>query len=87
MIDNPTVTFEFGAHTDSRGSKESNQTLSQQRAQSSVNYINSKGISADRINAKGYGESKLKNHCADGVSCSEEEHQANRRGEIKVVKF
>ena len=43
------------------------------------------GISADRLTGKGYGESKLINKCADGVECSEEEYQANRRSEFIIM--
>lgn len=87
LLDNETITIELGSHTDARGSNSSNQTLSQKRAESAVNYIVTNGISYQRITAKGYGESKLKNRCADGVRCSEEEHQENRRTEIKIVDF
>lgn len=86
LNDNPNIKIELGSHTDSRGSAESNLSLSQKRAQSAVDYIVTKGeISKDRIVAKGYGESSLKNSCADGVKCSEEEHQQNRRTEIKIT--
>jgi peptidoglycan-associated lipoprotein len=56
LVDNPTVTIELMSHTDSRGSLEDNYQLSQKRAQSVVNYLISKGIAADRLQAKGYGE-------------------------------
>jgi outer membrane protein OmpA-like peptidoglycan-associated protein len=86
MNDNPSIVIELGSHTDSRGSATSNQSLSQKRAQSAVDYIvNKGGIASSRISAKGYGESMLKNHCADGVTCPEAEHQQNRRTEIRVV--
>ena len=49
--------------------------------------IIAQGIEASRIRAKGYGETALVNKCADGVECSEEEHQANRRIEFKVLKY
>lgn len=87
LSDNPGITIELGSHTDARGSSSSNQTLSQKRAESAVSYIVSKGVSSDRITAKGYGETRLKNHCADGITCSKDEHQANRRTEIKIVDF
>lgn len=87
LLDNETITIELGSHTDARGSKSSNQTLSQKRAESAVNYIVRNGIAQSRISAKGYGENKLKNRCADGVKCSEEEHQENRRTEIMIVDF
>jgi outer membrane protein OmpA-like peptidoglycan-associated protein len=47
----------------------------------------SKGIARKRLVAKGYGENRLVNNCADGVSCTEEEHEQNRRTEIKVLKY
>lgn len=82
---NPTLQIELGSHTDCRATDQYNQELSQRRAQSAVTYIIQKGINATRIVAKGYGESRLVNGCYDGVKCSEDEHQLNRRTEIKVV--
>jgi peptidoglycan-associated lipoprotein len=84
MNDNPNVKIELGSHTDSRSSAEYNQNLSQRRAESAIKYIIAKGIDPSRLRAKGYGESQLVNRCADGVECSEEEHQQNRRTEFKV---
>lgn len=81
----PDMKIELSSHTDSRGSNESNQSLSQRRAESARNWIVAKGIAGDRIVAKGYGESQLLNKCADGVECSEEEHQLNRRTEFKII--
>jgi outer membrane protein OmpA-like peptidoglycan-associated protein len=85
LQDNPTVQIELGSHCDSRGSFAYNDALSQRRAQAAVDYIVSKGISKDRITAKGYGERQLLNKCSDGVPCTEEEHQWNRRTEFKVT--
>ena len=87
MKENPSIQIELGSHTDARGSAASNLQLSDQRAKASAHYIISQGISSDRIEGKGYGESQLINRCADGVTCSEEEHQPNRRTEFKVTKF
>jgi outer membrane protein OmpA-like peptidoglycan-associated protein/tetratricopeptide (TPR) repeat protein len=81
------ITVELGSHTDSRGSFAYNDRLSQHRADAAVAYIISKGIDPKRITAKGYGERQLLNKCADGVPCSEEEHQANRRTEVKVTGY
>lgn len=86
LVDNPNIKLELGSHTDSRATSEYNQKLSQRRAESAVNYIISRGILSTRIVAKGYGESQLVNQCADGIPCSEEEHQANRRTEFKVLE-
>lgn len=83
--ENATLTVEIGSHTDSRATAEYNITLSQARAQSVVNYLISKGVPANKIIAKGYGETKLVNKCADGVECTEEEHQQNRRTTFKIV--
>ncbi len=85
MQDNPLVKVELGSHTDSRGSAKYNQALSQKRANASVAYIVSEGIEKSRITGKGYGESKLLNECADGITCSETQHQLNRRTEFKVI--
>ena len=87
MQDNPTMVIELGSHTDARGSDKYNESLSDRRAKSSAAYIVSKGIASDRITGKGYGEAQLKNKCANGVRCSEEEHQQNRRTEFKIIKF
>lgn len=87
MREHPTLEIELGSHTDSRGSDAYNLNLSQRRAKSAVAYIISKGISRSRIVAKGYGETQLSNHCGNGVECTDDEHQANRRTEIKILKF
>jgi len=57
MIKNPTIVIELRSHTDARDTEEKNDVLSQNRAQSCVDFlVNEKGIAADRIVAKGYGE-------------------------------
>jgi len=87
MQEMPTLVIELGSHTDSRASAKYNQTLSQQRAESSAKYIISKGIDPSRLTWKGYGESKLLNKCKDGVKCSEADHSKNRRTEFRIVKM
>lgn len=87
LRDNPTLKIELSSHTDSRGSHAYNETLSQRRAQSAVDYLVSRGIARDRMVAKGYGEARLVNRCADGVACSAAEHQANRRTEVTVLEY
>ena len=91
MQENPTMTIELGSHTDCRSSKAYNMSLSDKRAKSSAAYIVLKGVTKNRIVGKGYGESKLINGCAcEGKvisSCSEDEHQANRRTEFLITKF
>lgn len=85
MKDNPNISVEMSSHTDCRGTNEYNQDLSQKRAQSTVDYIVSKGIDRSRLMARGAGETELLNRCADGVNCSEDEHAINRRTEFKVI--
>lgn len=85
MLDNPSVKVEVGSHTDCRSSHKYNETLSQNRANASVDYVVSQGIERSRITGKGYGETVLLNRCADGVDCSETEHAINRRTEMKVI--
>jgi len=75
----------INSHTDARGSDEYNLDLSQRRAQSVVNYLIENGIDSVRLQAKGFGETQLLNRCKNGVNCSEEEHQLNRRTTFKVV--
>ena len=85
LNDNPQIQLELGSHTDSRASNSYNLRLSQRRAESAVNYITSNGIDPSRIIAKGYGETQLINECSNGVDCSEEKHQENRRTEFIIT--
>ncbi len=83
--DNPAIKLEMGSHTDARGSDTYNMSLSRKRAQSAVEYLVTQGIDATSLTHRGYGETVLTNHCDDGVACSEENHQQNRRTELKIV--
>jgi outer membrane protein OmpA-like peptidoglycan-associated protein/tetratricopeptide (TPR) repeat protein len=85
LMNNPTLTIELASHTDSRADEAYNLKLSQRRAQSCVDYLVKKGIAKARLQALGYGESKLINDCADGADCSEEQHQENRRTTFRVL--
>lgn len=76
---------EISGYTDARGSSQYNIALSRNRAEAAKGYLVSKGISADRILVKWYGETHLINQCADGVNCTEADHQLNRRVEFKVL--
>ena len=87
MNENPSMEIELGSHTDARGKDLYNHTLSMNRATAAVSYLVKNGIAPHRIVAKGYGESQLTNHCANGVDCSDAEHQANRRTEIRITKM
>ncbi len=81
----PTLKLDIRSHTDSRQSDASNMILSEKRAQSTKNWLVQKGIDGNRLAAKGYGETKLVNHCTDGVKCTESEHQQNRRSEFIIT--
>lgn len=85
LADNPSVRIEIGSHTDSRASAEYNLILSQQRSESVMAYLVYKGITPNRLVARSYGESQLINKCADGIECTEKEHQANRRTVIEIL--
>lgn len=85
---NQGVKLQLSSHTDSRATYEYNITLSEKRAKSCVDYlVKVKGVSSSRLTWKGYGETRLVNGCADEIPCSEEEHQKNRRTEIRVLKL
>ncbi|TPN88645.1 OmpA family protein [Aquimarina algicola] len=86
LANNPGAKMEIASHTDSRGSRTNNKALSDRRAQSVVRYLISKGINASRLVANGYGETRLKNRCADGVTCTEREHASNRRTEFRLIQ-
>jgi outer membrane protein OmpA-like peptidoglycan-associated protein len=86
MNNNPEMVIKIEAHTDSRGKKSYNRLLSDRRAKSTGSYIISRGISASRIeSATGFGEDQLLNKCSDGVRCSKEQHQENRRSYFYIV--
>ncbi|NJB70644.1 outer membrane protein OmpA-like peptidoglycan-associated protein [Saonia flava] len=82
----PSLKIKVNSHTDSRGKNSYNLWLSQKRAEATVDYMVSKGISADRLKGEGYGETKLINECADGVRCSSDMHQLNRRSEFIILE-
>ena len=87
MENHPAMVIEIESHTDSRGNDAYNRELSDRRAKSTRNYLYSRGIAANRIKgAVGYGESQLLNECSNGVKCSNEEHQLNRRSVFRIVK-
>lgn len=83
LKDNPTMNIELSSHTDSRASDSYNMTLSQNRAESAVKYLISRGIEEDRMTAKGYGERELIIPNAK----TEEEHQKNRRTEFTILSY
>ena len=84
MSQNDKLKIYVKAHTDSRGTDEFNLDLSERRANATVAYIVSKGISIDKITGKGFGESEFKVDCQE--NCTEEEHALNRRSEFMILK-
>lgn len=87
LIANPEINIELAAHTDSRGDDQYNLNLSIKRAKAVADFLVNAGIDSQRITSKGMGETKLVNHCKNGVSCTDEEHQVNRRTEVKILKI
>ncbi|HEY9122835.1 MAG TPA: OmpA family protein [Bacteroidales bacterium] len=88
MMNNyPKMRIELRSHTDSRGSDAANLALSDKRAKAAVAYLISKGIAPERIVGKGYGESIPLNKCKNGIKCSEEDYQVNRRTEFKILSI
>ena len=87
LRDNPTIKIELYSHTDSRGSNSYNLKLSDKRAKAVIDYLVDAGISDSRLIGIGKGEEELTNSCANGVSCTEEQHQENRRTEFKITEY
>jgi outer membrane protein OmpA-like peptidoglycan-associated protein len=85
MLNNPEMKLEIGAHADTRGTDPYNMELSRKRAMVIVDYLVKAGVDKNRINAKWYGKSRPVNGCMDGVNCSPEKHQLNRRVEFKQI--
>ena len=83
----PDMEVELISHTDARGSRKYNQYLSEKRSISAKEYLVAKGIQAYRMKASGKGETQIRNRCTEGINCSEDEHQYNRRTEVKVTKI
>jgi outer membrane protein OmpA-like peptidoglycan-associated protein len=84
MKTRPSISLKINSHTDSRGRDDFNMKLSENRAKATVDYIVSRGIDESRVTGQGYGETRLINRCTNGVKCSEEEHQENRRSEFII---
>lgn len=81
----PDMTIELLSHTDSRGTEEYNMELAERRGVSVREFLMSRGVAASRVQLKPMGESQLRNACKDGVQCTDEEHQKNRRTEIRIL--
>lgn len=85
LSQNPTMKLDIRSHTDSRQTFKYNEVLSEKRAKSTINWLVKNGVNPSRLTGRGYGETQLVNQCADGVKCSEEEHQLNRRSEFIII--
>jgi outer membrane protein OmpA-like peptidoglycan-associated protein len=85
MLDNEDIKVEFSAHTDCRAGSDYNYFLSEKRAKSAVEYLINSGVDISRISAMAHGKTKIINKCKDGIPCNEDEHQENRRVEIKLI--
>ncbi|WP_036496843.1 OmpA family protein [Myroides odoratimimus] len=83
----PTMKIDVRSHTDSRGNDQYNLKLSDRRAKATVEWITAQGVDQKQVTGKGYGETQLLNHCSNGVNCSDEEHQLNRRSEFIVTEL
>ena len=87
MRDHPQMVIKIESHTDSRGRDAYNIKLSDRRAKSTRDYLLSRNIAPERIeSAIGYGETQLLNECSNGVKCSKEKHQKNRRSKFLIVQ-
>jgi outer membrane protein OmpA-like peptidoglycan-associated protein/tetratricopeptide (TPR) repeat protein len=82
---NPTMKLDIRSHTDSRASHQYNEALSNRRAKSTIEWLINNGVATNRLTGRGYGETELVNLCSDGVQCTEEEHQMNRRSEFIIT--
>jgi outer membrane protein OmpA-like peptidoglycan-associated protein len=85
MKEYPQMNIDVRSHTDSQYASEYNQKLSQKRAESTRDWLINQCIAPERLKASGYGESKLINVCADGIICTEAQHQENRRSEFIII--
>jgi tetratricopeptide (TPR) repeat protein len=81
---NPKLTLEIESHTDAVASDEFNLFLSQKRAATVADFMTQKGVDAKRLVSKGMGETRIANHCANGIDCSDGEHKQNRRTIFKL---
>lgn len=85
MQEYPDLVINIESHTDQRGSEEYNETLSSKRAAATRSWLIEKGVAAERLTAKGFGESQPLIDCNEGP-CSDDDHQLNRRSVFLVQK-
>ena len=85
LKENPKFLVEIDSHTDSRGLDAYNMSLSANRSLSCFNYLRTKNLKTGRLIMKNFGETQLLNDCGDGIECSEDLHQVNRRTEFVLM--
>ncbi|MEM9847376.1 MAG: OmpA family protein [Bacteroidota bacterium] len=83
----PEMEIELISHTDSRGTDEYNQQLSERRSRRVVDYLAEMGVDVNRVTPVGMGERNPRNRCVNGRKCSEADHRENRRTEVKVTSI
>lgn len=81
----PEIKVELGSHTDARGDDLVNLEISRKRAEAVREYLLLQGVSPNKVEAIGYGEKALTNHCTNNTKCTDEQHEENNRIEIKVA--
>ena len=87
MLEHPKLEVDVRSHTDSRGNDAYNMSLSNRRANATIEWMIKQGVEASRLTGRGYGESQLINHCDNNSQCSDEEHEANRRSEFIIMNL
>ncbi|MGG5508198.1 MULTISPECIES: OmpA family protein [unclassified Myroides] len=87
MLEHPKLEVDVRSHTDSRGDDMYNMRLSERRAQSTIQWMIQQGVEASRLTGRGYGESQLINHCINGATCTDDEHEVNRRSEFIILNL
>ena len=86
LHDHHDTKLEIISHTDAEGDDAVNLALSEKRARSVAEYLIKNGVSESRLKTSGKGETQIRNRCTNGVSCSDKEHEYNRRTEFKFSK-
>jgi len=86
LTEHPQMEIEINSHTDSRGKNSYNLELSNNRAESTIQYLVNKGIESKRVTGLGYGELQLAENCPNGIPCTGLQHQLNRRSEFLVFQ-
>lgn len=86
MKEYPDIRINIRSHTDSRGSDAYNKALSERRASSTRQWLLDHGVEGSRLTSEGLGETELTNECSNGVPCTKEQHQANRRSEFIIIE-